>query len=167
MPSALGDEMNPYLISWANTTLGLAVPVLTVLIGASVALIACYQWKTNREKLRLDLYQRRFEIYLRVLDFHFAIWQQDEPKLDLLHVPFMKAFWESKFLFPEKSGIYDFLDDYNLRTSRVRVYRSQIPPRSDLTPEERAQLIKDEIWIKDCIGILEEKLGPYLNFHSI
>jgi len=159
--------MNPYLISWANTTLGLAVPVLTVLIGASVALIACYQWKTNREKLRLDLYQRRFEIYLRVLDFHFAIWQQDEPKLDLLHVPFMKAFWESKFLFPEKSGIYDFLDDYNLRTSRVRVYRSQIPPRSDLTPEERAQLIKDEIWIKDCIGILEEKLGPYLNFHSI
>jgi hypothetical protein len=159
--------MNPYLISWANTTLGLAVPVLTVLIGASVALIACYQWKTNREKLRLDLYQRRFEIYLRVLDFHFAIWQQDEPKLDLLHVPFMKAFWESKFLFPEKSGIYDLLDEYNLRTSRVRVYRGQIPPRSDLTPEERAQLIEDNIWIKDCIGTLEEKLGPYLNFHSI
>jgi hypothetical protein len=159
--------MTSSLISSANATLALAVPVLTMLIAASVALIAFYQWKTNREKLRLDLYQRRFEIYFRVLDFHFAIWQKDEPKLNLLHVPFMKAFWESKFLFPEKSGIYDFLDDYNLRTSRVRVYRSQIPPRSDLTPEERAQLIKDEIWIKDCIGILEEKLGPYLNFHSI
>jgi hypothetical protein len=79
----------------------------------------------------------------------------------------MKAFWESKFLFPEESGIYDFLDEYNLRTSRVRVYRSQIPPRSDLTPEERAQFSKDEIWIKDCIGVLDEKLGPYLNFHSI
>jgi hypothetical protein len=79
----------------------------------------------------------------------------------------MKAFWESKFLFPEKSGIYDFLDEYNLRTSRVRVYRSQIPPRSDFTPEERAQLTKDEIWINVCIGILDEKLGPYLNFHSI
>ena len=159
--------MTSSLISTANAALALAVPVLTMLIAASVALIAYYQWKTNREKLRLDLFQRRFEIYLRVLDFHFAIWQKDEPKLNLLHAPFMKAFWESKFLFPEKSGIYDFLDDYNLRTSRVRVYRSQIPPRSDLTPEERAQLIKDEIWIKDCIGILEEKLGPYLNFHSI
>jgi hypothetical protein len=159
--------MTSSLISSANATLALAVPVLTMLIAASVALIAFYQWKTNREKLRLDLYQRRFEIYLRVLDFHFAIWQKDEPKLNLLHVQFMKAFWESKFLFREKSGIYDFLDDYNLRTSRVRVYRSQIPPRSDLTPEERAQLIKDEIWIKDCIGILEEKLSPYLNFHSI
>jgi len=159
--------MTSSLISTANAALALAVPVLTMLIAASVALIAYYQWKTNREKLRFDLYQRRFEIYLRVLDFHFAIWQQDEPKLDLLHVPFMKAFWESKFLFPEESGIYEFLDEYNLRTSRVRVYRSQIPPRSDLTPEERAQLIEDNIWIKDCIGILEEKLGPYLNFHSI
>ena len=36
-----------------------------------------------------------------------------------------------------------------------------------LTPEERAQLIEDKIWIKDCIGILDEKLGPYMNFHSI
>jgi len=161
--------MNPYLISWANTTLGLAVPVLTVLIGASVALIACYQWKTNREKLRLDLYQRRFEIYLRVLDFHVALWQQDEPKLDVLHVPFMKASWESKFLFPKESGIYDFLDEYNLRTARVRVYRTPLGAASqgDVSQEERAQLIEDKIWIKDCIGILDEKLGPYLNFHSI
>ncbi len=159
--------MTSSLISSTNATLGLAVPVLTMLIAASVALIAFYQWKTNREKLRLDLYQRRFEIYLRVLDFHMALWQQDEHKLDLLHVPFMKAFCDSKFLFPKKSGIYDFLDEYNLRTSRVRVYRSEIPPRSDLTPEERAQLTKDEIWIKDCIGVLDVKLGTYLNFRNI
>ena len=106
--------------------------VATVIVAIYVGWISRQQSKTNQEKLRFDLYQRRFEIYLRVLDFHFAIWQQDEPKLALLHVPFMKAFWESKFLFPEESGIYDFLDEYNLRTSRVRVDRSQIPPRSDL-----------------------------------
>jgi hypothetical protein len=161
--------MSSYLISWASTTLGLAVPVLTVLIGASVALIAYYQWKTNREKLRFDLYQRRFEVYLRVLDFHMALWQQDEPKLDVLHVPFMKAFWESKFLFPRESGIYAFLDEYNLRSAHVRVYRSPLSPASqgDVSQEERAHLIEDQIWIKDCIGILDEKLGPYLNFNSI
>jgi hypothetical protein len=141
--------------------------VATVIVAIYVGWISKQQSKTNQEKLRFDLYQRRFEIYLRVLDFHFAIWQQDEPRLQLLHMLFMKAFWESKFLFPEESGIYDFLDEYNLRTSRVRVYRSQIPPRSDFTREEREQLTKDEIWIKDCIGILDEKLGPYLNFHSI
>ena len=141
--------------------------VATVIVAIYVGWISRQQWKTNRKKLLFDLYQRRFEIYLRVLDFHFAIWQQDEPKLDLLHVQFMKAFWESKFLFPEESGIYDFLDEYNLRTSRVRASKSGIEPLGDITQEARAQLIEDEKWIKDCIGILDEKLGPYLNFHLI
>src|SRR5208282_4349068 len=127
--------MNCCLSCWTEFALRLAVPVATVLVAAFVAAITWHQWRINREKLRLDLYQRRFEIYLRVLDFHMALWQQDEPKLDVLHVTFMKAFWESKFLFPSESGIYDFLDEYNLRTSRVRVYKSQIPPRSDASPE--------------------------------
>jgi hypothetical protein len=79
----------------------------------------------------------------------------------------MKASWESKFLFPKESGIYDFLDEYNLRTARVRVYRTPLGAASqgDVSQEERAQLIEDKIWIKDCIGILDEKLGPYLKFH--
>lgn len=161
--------MNSCLSFWMEFALRFTVPVATVLVAAFVAAITWLQWWTNREKLRLDLFQRRFEIYLRVLDFHMALWQQDEPKLDMLHVPFMKAFWESKFLFPKKSGIYDFLDEYNLRTARVRVYRNPLSAASqgDVSQEERAQLIEDKIWIKDCIGILDKKLGPYLNFHSI
>lgn len=160
--------MSSSMISWANTTLGLAVPALTVLIGATVALVAYHQWKTNREKLRFDLYQHRFEIYLRVLEFHLALMEwQDEPKLAVLHRPFLKAFCESKFLFPKESRVYDFLEEYNMRAARVRVFKSQIPPRGDASPREREQLTEDEIWIKDCIGTLEEKLGPYLNFHDI
>src|ERR1039458_8099851 len=139
--------MSSSMISWANTTLELAVPVLTGLIGASVALIAYYQWKTNREKLRFDLYQRRFEIYLRVLDFHLALLEwRDEPKLAVLHVPFLKAFCESKFLFPNESGVYDSLRDYNERAARVRVFKSQIEPRAEPSQAERKQLIEDEIW---------------------
>jgi hypothetical protein len=133
-----------------------------------VARISRQQWRTNREKLRFDLYQRRFEIYLRVLDFHLALLEwQDESKLAVLYVPFLKAFCESKFLFPRESGIYDFLRDYNERAARVRVSKSGIEPLGDIPQEARAQLIEDKIWIKDCIGILDEKLGPYLNFHSI
>ncbi len=112
--------------------------VATVIVAVYVARISRQQWRTNREKLGFDLYQRRFEIYLRVLDFHMALWQQDEPKLDVLHVPFMKAFWESKFLFPRESGVYDFLDEYNSRTARVRVYRNPLSAASqgDVSQEE-------------------------------
>lgn len=137
-------------------------------VAVYVAVISKRQWKTNQEKLRLDLYQHRFEIYLKVLDYHLAVLQwQDEPKLAVLHGPFLKAFCESKFLFPKESGIYDSLRDYNERVARVRVFKSRIDPVGDMSQEVREKLIEDQIWIKDYVGILDEKLGPYLNFHSI
>jgi hypothetical protein len=142
--------------------------VATVIVAIYVARISRQQWKTNQEKLRFDLYQRRFEVYRRVLDFHLAVLEwQDELKLAVLHGPFLKAFCESKFLFPKESGIYDFLQEYNERAARVRVFKSQTTPRDDESPEVRAQLIEDKIWIKDSIGTLDKKLGSYLNFHSI
>lgn len=152
---------------WIDLTLRI-VTAGAAFVALYVALINRRQWQTNRQKFRFDLYQRRFEIYLRVLEFHLALMEwQDEAKLAVLHRPFLKAFCESKFLFPKESGIYDFLEEYNMRAARVRVFKSQKPPRSDASPKEREQLIEDEIWIKDCIGTLEEELGPYLNFHSI
>ena len=137
-------------------------------VALYVALISKRQWRTNQEKFRFDLYQRRFEIYLRVLEFHLAVLEwQDELKVAVLHGPFLKAFCESKFLFPKESGVYHSLRDYNERVARVRVFKSRIDPVGDISKEVREKLIEDQIWIKDYIGILDEKLGPYLNFHSM
>jgi len=149
-------------------TVPIVTAVATVIVAVYVAKISGQQWRTNQEKLRFDLYQRRFEIYLRVLEFHLAVLEwRDEPKLAVLHVPFLKAFCESKFLFPKESGIYDSLRDYNERVARVRAVKSRIDPVGDISQEVRKKLIEDQIWIKDYIGILDEKLGPYLNFHSM
>jgi hypothetical protein len=153
---------------WIDLSLRVITAGAATSVAFYVAQISKRQWQTNQEKLRLDLYQRRFEIYLRVLEFHLAVLEwQDELKLAVLHGPFLKAFCESKFLFPEESGIYDSLRDYNERVARVRVFKSRIDPVGDISQEVREKLIEDQIWIKDYIGILDEKLGPYLNFHSI
>lgn len=88
--------MSAMVSFWIDLTLRV-VTAGAAFVALYVALINRRQWRTNQDKFRFDLYQRRFEIYLRVLDFHLAIWQQDEHMLDLLHVSFMKAFWESKF----------------------------------------------------------------------
>jgi len=159
--------MSSMVSFWIDLTLRV-VTAGAAFVALYVALINRRQWRTNQEKLRFDLYQRRFDIYLRVLDFHLALLErQDEPQLAVLYVPFLKAFCESKFLFPKESGIYDFLRDYNVRAARVRVSKSGIEPLGDISQEARAQLTEDETWIKDCVDILDEKLGPYLNFHSI
>jgi hypothetical protein len=159
--------MSEMVSFWIDLTLRV-VTAGAAFVALYVALINKRQWLTNQEKFRFDLYQRRFEIYLRVLEFHLAVLEwQDEPKLAVLHGPFLKAFCESKFLFTKESGIYDSLRDYNERVARVRVYKNRIDPVGDISQEVREKLIEDQIWIKDYIGILDEKMGPYLNFHSI
>ena len=154
---------------WIDAGLRLLTAGAATTVAIYVAKISKLQWKTSQEKLRLDLYQRRFEIYLRILEFHLALLRwQDEPKLaELAEGPFLKAFQESKFLFPKKSGIHDFLRDYNDRAARVRAYKGRPELSNEASPAERAQLAEDQIWIRNLIGTFDEKLGPYLNFHSI
>jgi hypothetical protein len=160
--------MNSSLGFWADSALGFAVPVATVLIAASVALITWFQWKTNREKLRLDLFQRRYEIYLRVRDYQSALLQRhDERRLAEVRGTFGNALRESKFLFPQKSGIYDLFGDFDGRAARVTTFKRYSAEGTCLTSDDRAQLTEDEIWIAHGIEILEKKLGPYLNFRSI
>jgi hypothetical protein len=153
---------------WIDPTLRFVTAVAATCVAFYVARISKRQWQTNQEKLRLDLYQRRFEIYLRVLEFHLALLEwQDEPKLAVLHRPFLKAFCESKFLFPQKSGIHDFLGEYNERAARVRAYKGRPDLSNEASPEERAQLAEDQKWMRNLIGTLDKKLSPYLNFDSI
>lgn len=52
---------------FANASLISTAPA--VLISAYVAWVAYQQYRTNREKLRLDLYDRRFGVYTAAIDF--------------------------------------------------------------------------------------------------
>jgi hypothetical protein len=47
--------------------------IATVIIAIYVAFIGTFQWITASEKLRLDLYNRRFDVYLNALDFMQAL----------------------------------------------------------------------------------------------
>jgi len=43
--------------------------VATIVIAIFVASIGAFQWFTAHEKLRLDLYSRRFDVYSCTIDF--------------------------------------------------------------------------------------------------
>jgi hypothetical protein len=143
----------------------------TTTIAVYVARITKRQWITNNEKLRLDLYNRRFDIYLRTLTFHQALigWDGSEAQT-ALQAPFIKAFREAKFLFPEDSGVYQLLHTFFMHSFVIVKYsehRAMFVPGS---PEATSQIQKklDAVsWIADSIGPLEDKLAPFLNFHEM
>ncbi len=164
--------MNAQITEWVDIGLRVVTASAATAVAIYVAQISRRQWKTNQEKLRLDLYQRRFEIYLRVLEYHWALLEwKGEPEQFALRGPFVKAFCESRFMFPKESGIYDFLSAFNYHAFRIVNFKSGVEVFGDAFSEERAKLsqqrIEDVNWVLGSIDTLIDKLAPYLNFHSL
>jgi hypothetical protein len=143
----------------------------TAAVAIIVALIAYQQWRTAQERLRLDLYNRRFEIYSKVLDFYqeLLIWQ-GRPEQVALQIPFIKAFRESRFLFPKKSGVYNLLEEFHKNAFVVTQFEIYKPHMANLGEEgmklghKRAESVN---WIKSSLESLEQKMAPYLDFHKL
>lgn len=54
----------PEFVQWIQALGPTVVSVVTALIAGLVGIVAYRQWRTAREKLVLDLFQRRFNIYV-------------------------------------------------------------------------------------------------------
>lgn len=143
----------------------------TITVAVYVARISRRQWWTNQEKLRLDLYNKRFEIYTRVLDFYQAIvmWEASAEQIQLQY-PFLKAFRESRFLFPKDSGVFDYISEFQKHAFRI-VQFDNLKPLAKIDPKEFLKHSKQRenslSWLLNSMEGLEERLAPFLNFHDI
>ncbi len=154
----------------------LAVSVASVCFAGGV-------WWTNREKLRLDLYNRRFEVYSRTLDFYHALleWKpteqeksetslRDSPELRTAQRAFIKASREARFLFDAVSGIQNQLEQMHNDSIAIIGYLRDFLPKLIGGPTFATENKKcDECWnrIHNGIPALEQKLSLYLDFHTL
>ncbi len=149
-----------------------ASAVGTLSISFIVATITRAQWRTNQEKLRLDLYAKRFDIYMRTLDLHNALlaWN-DEPEQVKLISPFYRAYRESRFLFPESAGVFRFMEEFSKHAFHITNFKEVRDGWGDAFPKEKADLAlarTDHVnWILTSISTLEDRIAPFLNFHKI
>jgi hypothetical protein len=166
--------MNPAANFWIDATMRALTTIATIAVAGYVALISKRQWKNNQEKLRLDLYQHRFGIYQRVLEYHWALLEwEGKPEQLALRGPFVAAFCESKFMFPKASGVYEFLSEFNLHAFRIATLTHDIEEKEkwETVPGYIAGLAQQKIqsqnWILSSIETLLARMGPFLNFHSL
>jgi hypothetical protein len=157
--------------TWIDLGLKALTLTTTTIVAFYVAGISRRQWFTNREKLRLDLYDRRFKIYVQVMEFHKAlvVWDGSEEQKKLVD-PFIQASREAKFLFPEKSGVFSFLTEF----SKHAFFITNFDKLKDLSSMDQKLFSKhfekrvDSVnWILQSMEPLEQKLGPFLNFHDM
>ena len=152
------------------------IKITPIVISLCVLLVALHQSKISKEKVRLDLYNRRFDIYSRTLGFFQALLSYDasKPKDNflLLHNDFVKSYKESQFLFDKDSGIYELLTEMHKKSFKITGFEaiSQELARAGAQDEliRGFQESQDAWnWIGEGISKLEKSMGPYLNFHKI
>jgi hypothetical protein len=145
--------------------------VVTTVVAICVAEISFLQWRTNREKLRFDLYEKRFQIYLRVLAFsqQILVWDNREDQV-ALEEPFFAAYRESKFMFPPESRVFDLLTEFYERAREV-MHSSEIRENLREMPQERRKLdarrLEDPHWFEAKFLDIENQMLRYLKFYSV
>jgi hypothetical protein len=159
------------------TWIALAVSILSAIFAGAA-------WWISREKLRLDLYNRRFDIYLKTLDFWHALstWNptqnekdstdlQDSRELWDYQRAFIKASREAQFLFEDESGIHKLLECIHSDGMGIIGFKRDLAPKiagmHEAMQSSYNQFLERQQRMDRSIFVLEEKLAPYLDFHSL
>jgi hypothetical protein len=146
------------------------IAALTILISFLALLVALFSLFISEEKFRLDLYNKRFDIYVRTVKFYQALMKskeaKDDPAFAPLQADFILACRESKFVFGPDSGIYDLLN--RLNTASFKILGLHDMPKG-LPPE---QILQNQRELSDALMLwntriepLEDLMAPYLNYH--
>lgn len=156
------------------------VSLVALAVSLASACVAYAVWRTNRERLRLDLYNRRFDIYSRTLDFYHALlkWSPSEtekmstslresPELEEVQRAFIKASREAQFLFDGESGVHKRLEQLSADAMVIIGYKRDVAPKLD-GPEslpENQKFLESWTRVHTAIPLLEQGLSTYLDFH--
>lgn len=148
--------------------------ILPLCIAAYAVWVATWQSKTNREKLRLDLYGRRFHIYEATLTFYQCLMEPNEnlSTTEFLsqHRDFIKSCRESRFLFDSSSGIPSLLEELQSQSFKIIGFKKH---GADLASDPPTQIkMSDQmhetfILFENSMKRIESAMGKYLDFHNI
>lgn len=150
------------------------VTVIVSVVGGVVGLIALtVAWSQMRiasAKTKLDLYNKRFNVYLAALEYYQYAHSDKRVELKQKAEKLTHAYRETKFLFNSKDGIYETLGKIQKGAGIVRAYDEyRRENKYDMNREgvyatrHRDALLEME---KDILA-LEEQLGKYLSFHNV
>ncbi len=96
-------------------------------ISCAVGYVAWRQWKTAHDKLRLDLYEKRFRILNTTTDFISDVLSGDIKQEQM--VKFLVARSEATFLFAGDKELLNFLDDLTQKSRDLAIWRDRSTTR--------------------------------------
>ena len=152
-------------------TIDYLLGVVPIIISSAVAFIAWAQYKTNKNKLRLDLYNRRFAVYDKTLAYYQAYYSSDSDSEALREsvTDFIRAYRESSFLFGRESSVYTALteikDTFGFLVEFDAKFKSDSYNRDEFRAWSEIKATKSDP--TKLMESLEQALTPWLDFKKI
>ncbi|KAI95915.1 hypothetical protein T281_02805 [Rhodomicrobium udaipurense JA643] len=142
-------------------------------LGVATFFVAYSQMKIASAKARLDLYNRRFAIYICALEYYLILSNDaSEAEIKEKSISFTKASRESIFLFDPIDGIgqtmHDIMQDGSIIRSYMRADKDyDSGKRRDDTSVLHQASIKAREDFEKKLGLLERQIDKYIEFRNI
>lgn len=156
-----------------KSSIAIIASIIAVLTSLAASLIALSQMKIASAKLKLDLYNKRFNVYVTALDLHQATWREKErhESVQEKSIEFTKSYRESLFLFDVKDGVYDTLGRIQQNAGTIYGYEKMKSDNEngeshDLSAMHPASLRARDEFTSNLL-LLEQQLKKYIQFTGI
>lgn len=138
-------------------------------ISVFLAYIAWAQLNTNRKKLKLDLYNKRFEVYLETLKYYQELMDLGPNKA--INREIQRSFIREKeaayYLFSETPEIYQLLLGINAAALQIVAFKTLGEERDAMGPKELLNMkqVSDDAYqiIPKSIQKIKVLMCKYLN----
>ena len=141
-------------------------PLATFFVGVVLAIIAFLQFKVAHDKLRLELFDRRYKVYAATKKFLVDIMKYARFEHSNLF-EFYAGTADAEFLFDK--DILDYLKQIGDRAIDMDVLQKKFQPlpvgdeRSDLVHKEHIEFV----WLTHQITDMSKVFAPYLSYAKV
>jgi hypothetical protein len=142
--------------------------IVTLFLSLTVVIIAGLQWRAADNKLRLDLFDRRYKVYDATRNF-VAIIIKEATFTDSQLVDFNIGTSDAKFLFgPDVEAYLAEIRKraVHMRTARQLLEKQQVSDENELSRHTRAEY-DDLLWLCEQITAMTKNFAPYIGFANI
>jgi hypothetical protein len=139
-----------------------SLPIATFFLSVAVGFIALLQWRVAHNKLRLDLFDRRYKVFAATREF-----LQTASSGNAEFGQFSLAIADAEFLFG--GDVAKWLKELRKKAAHLKRTETLLTrPKDDQQLEKHADAeLADRLWLVARADELTELFKPYLGFAKI
>ena len=159
-------DMTSTWLDYSDEIIGIGQLFISVIIGSAVVYIADQQRKINRNKLRFDLYDRRFTLYNEIKSLLGSIVRMGDASDDDL-MGLMRNTKEAIFLF--KEDIPEYIAEIHKKANELHRLEKEIANKVSVADREEASKKREKVfeWFSKQFEECTEKFKKYLSFENV